>query len=112
MFDPLIDGQDRHVARASETPRVEEPLQAAKHARRTIGCGKDAVDEVGTRQMKVIARNRPALMRQQCSIAAKQRLDPAQSFCGRHSTCWCHAPPPTGNAITGNSKSSTSAAAA
>src|SRR5438093_6867878 len=105
MFDALIDGQDGHVTRARQASRLEKPLQTAEDTRRTIGCGEDAIDEVRPRQVKVVAWNRPALMRQQRRSVTKQRLDSTQSLRGCHSACWCHVPPPTGNATTGNSKS-------
>src|SRR5207237_10166717 len=112
MLDALVDGQYRHVARAREAARFEEPLETTKHARRTIRWRQDAVDEVGARQVKVVLRDGTALMRQQRCVAAQQLLDSAhRSRCGNTTHCG-HVPPPTGNPTTGNSKSSTDAPAA
>ena len=36
MLDALVDGQDRDVARAAESPMIEQRLQAAQHLRRAI----------------------------------------------------------------------------
>src|SRR5947207_8576507 len=112
MFDPLVDGQDGYVAGAREAAGVKEPLQAAEHARRTIGRGDDPVDEVRTRQVEGISRDRPALVRQQRCVAVEKRLDPAEPFASCNSTYCGHVAPPTGNATTGYSKSSTTALAA
>ena|SRR5204863_3413590 len=126
MLDALINRQDRDVACSRKAARFEDPLQATEHARRTIGRRQHAIDEVGTRQVEVVLRDRPALMREQRGIAAEQLLDSAQGS-RRCNTTYCgHVPPHMGrlkaaptktyartsDRITGNSKCSTTALAA
>ena len=51
MLDPLIDRKDRDVARVRQAAGVEQPLQAAKYARRPVRGREDSIDEVGTGQV-------------------------------------------------------------
>lgn len=37
MFDALVDGQDRQVARSLETAGVEHVLQGSEHGNRPVG---------------------------------------------------------------------------
>ena len=52
MLDALIDRQDRHVAGAGQPAVIEQRLQAAEHARRSIRDAIDALDEVGPGQVQ------------------------------------------------------------
>src|ERR1044071_10168317 len=112
MLDPLIDGENRDVTGSSETTGIEERLEIAQHARRPVRRRHDAIDEVGTGQMKLVLRNRAALIGQQRRVTAKQALDAANGFSCCNSTYCSHLAPPTVDPTTGNWKSSTTASAA
>jgi hypothetical protein len=54
VFDALIHRQDRNEPGAGESTMVVEALQRAHHARRAIGLRKHAVNEIGSRKMKLV----------------------------------------------------------
>lgn len=52
MFDALVHGQDRNIARAAQAAVRENPLEASQRADVAVGIGPDAVHGVGPRQVQ------------------------------------------------------------
>ena len=62
VFDALIYGQDRDIARTGQAPVGEDPLQAAERPDVTVGFDPDLVDRIGCGQVKLALVDRPAHM--------------------------------------------------
>ena len=110
MLDALVDGQDGYVAGAREPAGVEEPLQAAEHARRTIGTprrrGRRSRDPAGAGCLAESSGTGASAATASPPSSASIRLE---SFARCNSTYCGHVAPPTGDPTTGYSKSSTTA---
>ena len=65
VLDALVDGQDRDVAGAAHTARVEEHAEVAQHGHGPVRQGKDPVDEVGAGQDEVFPGHALALVGEQ-----------------------------------------------
>ena len=91
MLDALVDRQDRDVAGAARAGRCRTADCRPPSTRGgRSDAAYDAVDEVRTRQVQAVLRDRPALVLQQRCVAAEKRLDSAQSFARCNSTCCGH----------------------
>ncbi len=74
MLDALVDRQDRHVAGAGEPAVIEQRLQPAEHRHRPVRVEVNALDEVRTRQVQRLFRNRLALVLQQAGGVGSEDL--------------------------------------
>src|SRR5208283_3018912 len=57
MLDALIDGEDRHIARAGKTAGEEHPVEIVQHAKIAVGCRVHTIDEVGAGNMQPVLGN-------------------------------------------------------
>ena len=62
VLDPLVNRQDRQVARSTEATVVEHLLQVAKDRHRPVAVDQDTVYEVRPRQAQAGALDRLALV--------------------------------------------------
>ena len=65
VLDPLVDGEDRHVARAAEAAVLIDRGEVAQDLVGTVGAGPDAVDEIRSRQVQQRLRHRLAAVLEQ-----------------------------------------------
>ena len=56
VLDALVDGEDRHVARAGQSARVVERAEVAEHGRRAVRVPEDVVDHVGPGEGQQVGR--------------------------------------------------------
>jgi hypothetical protein len=74
VLDPLIDGQDRHVAGSRQAPVAQERRETGQHPGGTIRHGVDTLDIIGARQMQAVLGNRLALMLQERGSVVSEDL--------------------------------------
>ena len=79
VLDALVDGEDRHVARAPEPAVLIERREVAEHPIGAVGARPDAVDEIGPRQVQRRAGNRLAFVLEQGrGVLAEELFDGRQ----------------------------------
>ena len=87
VLDALVDGEDRDVAGAGQSPVAQNLLHAAHHLGIAVRARDDPVDEVGAREVELVAREaRGAIGQEVFGFGAEEVVDSVG--CGHGPLVW------------------------
>jgi len=76
MLDPLVDREDRNVARPCESSGVEEESEVPENLWVAIGLTEDPIDEVRTGELELVLRDAGSfVVEKRFGVVAQQCVD-------------------------------------